>query len=82
MREVDRASRTPPWQQIAAVLRAEIAGGRYGPDTPLPSLTTLSQRHGVNRKTARKAMTALAAEGLVEVEEGMGYYLKRLPAAG
>lgn len=77
MREIDRASRTPPWQQIAAHLREEIAAGRYGLDAPLPSVSRLVQIYGVNRKTANKALMALAEEGLIEVEPGMGYYVRR-----
>lgn len=76
MREIDRSSRTPPWQQIAADLREEIAAGRYGPDDPLPSIKSLVQRYDVNRKTANKALASLADEGLVEVEPGMGFYVR------
>jgi DNA-binding GntR family transcriptional regulator len=77
MRSIDRASRTPPWQQIAADLRGEIAAGRYGPDDPLPSIGRLVQQYEVNRKTAHKALASLAADGLVEVEPGMGFYVRR-----
>jgi DNA-binding GntR family transcriptional regulator len=77
MREIDRASRTPPWQQIAAYLREEIDAGRYGPDVPLPSIDRLVQLFGVNRKTARKALVSLVEAGIAEVEPGMGHYVKR-----
>jgi GntR family transcriptional regulator len=78
MRQIDRASRVPPWQQIAAYLRAEIEAGKYSPDGPaLPSVTTLSQEWDVARRTANKALKALADEGLIEVEQGMGYFVKR-----
>ncbi len=77
MRSVDRSSRTPPWQQIAEVLRAEIAQGQYGQDDRLPSVAEIAAAWSVNRKTANKALLALAAEGLIEVEEGMGYYVRR-----
>jgi DNA-binding GntR family transcriptional regulator len=78
MRQIDRASRMPPWRQIADHLRAEIEAGRYDPDGPaLPSVTTLSQEWDVARRTANKALLALAAEGLIEVEPGMGYYVRR-----
>lgn len=76
MREIDRSLRTPPWQQIAAVLREEVTAGRYGPDDRLPSVGELAQAWGVNRKTANKALAALADEGLIEVEPGVGYYVK------
>ena len=77
MREIDRASRTPPWRQIAADLRQEIDAGTYGPDDPLPSIERLVQTYDVNRKTARKALTSLVDAGLVEVEPGMGHYVRR-----
>lgn len=78
MREIDRASRVPPHEQIAAVLRAEIKAGKYNPDgPPLPSVTTLSQQWDVARRTANKALRALADEGLIEVVEGMGYYARK-----
>lgn len=75
MREIDRTARTPPWQQIAADLREEIAAGRYAPDELLPSIERLVQMYGVNRKTARKALVSLADEGLAEAVSGMGYYV-------
>lgn len=78
MRTIDRASRVPPWQQIANELRKEIKAGRYSPDGPaVPSVTALSQQWDVARRTANKALRALAGEGLIEVVEGMGYYVRR-----
>ena len=77
VRSIDRESRTPPWQQIAAHLQADIAAGKFGPDDPLPSIISLTQEFGVNRKTAHKALQYLAEQGLIEVEPGMGYYVRR-----
>lgn len=76
MRRIDPASRVPPWRQIAAHLRDAIARADYPPDAPLPSITSLSQEYGVNRKTVRKAMAQLAAEGLIDEEPGMGYWVR------
>ena len=76
MREIDRSARTPPWQQIAADLEADIRAGKYGPDDPLPSTSTLVQMYGVNKKTVAKSQAALVAAGLVEVEPGMGFYVR------
>lgn len=78
MRQIDRASRVPPWQQIANHLRTEIEQGLYSPEGPaLPSVVRLSQEWSVARGTANKALMALAREGLIEVEPGMGYYVTR-----
>lgn len=76
MRRINPDSRTPPWRQIADVLRAAIVAGLYGPDDRLPSVASLAAEWGVNRKTANKALQALAEEGLIEVEPGMGYYIR------
>jgi GntR family transcriptional regulator len=78
MRQIDRGSRTPPWQQIADVLRAEIEAGAYDPDGPaLPSSKRLSQEWDVARRTALKALHALVGEGLAEMVPGMGFYARR-----
>lgn len=78
MRQIDRASRVPPWRQIADHLRAAIERGEYSPDGPaLPSVNRLSQDFDVARRTALKALQALAAEGLIEAESGMGYWVRR-----
>jgi DNA-binding GntR family transcriptional regulator len=77
MREIDHSLRMPPSRQIAAALRAELAEGRYGADDRLPSVAELAATWGVNRKTANKALQLLADEGLIEVEEGVGYYIRR-----
>jgi DNA-binding GntR family transcriptional regulator len=66
-----------PWKAIAAELRYAI-GHDMAPAEPLSSLTGLSAMYGVDRKTARKALKALAAEGLIERVPGRPY---RVPAA-
>ena len=77
MREIDRSLRMPPWQQIAGDLEADITAGKYGPDDRLPTAVTIVQIYGVNKKTAAKALQHLRDKGLVEVEPGVGYYVRR-----
>ncbi len=72
---VDHQGKTPVYQQIAAILRDEIARGVYPPGRPVPSETQLMQRFEVARLTARKAVRVLAGEGLVEVVPGRGAYV-------
>ena len=76
MRQLDPASRLSPWEQVAAMLRAEIGAGLYE-GSPLPSLDHLAQELDLNRKTVRKAYLKLIAEGLVETLNGRGYYVRR-----
>jgi GntR family phosphonate transport system transcriptional regulator len=70
-----------PWRAIAAELRAAIAGDMV-PGEPVGSAAELAAMYFVNRKTARKALVALAAEGLIEVRRGRGYFVRHAPEAG
>lgn len=74
---VDHEGKTPLYQQIAAILRAEIERGVYAPGRPVPSETQLMQRYEVARLTARKGVRVLADEGLIEVVPGRGAYVTR-----
>jgi DNA-binding GntR family transcriptional regulator len=61
--------------RLANLLREQIADGTLTPGKPTPSVTTLSQEHGVARQTAAKALRVLEAEGLVTRIPGLGYYV-------
>lgn len=74
---VDHEAPQPVYQQIAAILRAQIEAGELVPDRPIPGESTLMQRYGVARETARKAVRVLVAEGLVFVVQGRGAYVAR-----
>ncbi|GAB3924748.1 phosphonate metabolism transcriptional regulator PhnF [Microlunatus endophyticus] len=67
------------WRLIAEELRADIVEGRLGTGARLPSENELAQRFGVNRQTARQAVTALAGEGLVEARRGSGTFVTGAP---
>ena len=77
---VDYDLPTPPYRQIAAVLRDRIQSGQYKPGQRLPSITTLVQEYGVAHLTANKALRLLVTEGLAELSPGMGYYVTTPPA--
>lgn len=72
---------TPLWQQIAAALRADLAAGRYAPGDKLPTEAALAARFGANRHTVRRALAALAKEGLVAARRGAGVFVRAAPAA-
>jgi GntR family transcriptional regulator len=74
---VDHEGPQPVYQQIAAILRAQIEAGEVASDRPIPSEATLMQRYGVARETARKAVRVLVAEGLVYVVQGRGAYVAK-----
>jgi GntR family transcriptional regulator len=72
---IDPESPLAPYRQVAAILRERIEDGTY--TSRLPSIADLTQEFGIARTTAAKALRLLAAEGLAEVSEGMGYFVKR-----
>ncbi len=73
------ASRAPIWRSIAALLSDELGRGHYGVGEKLPTEADLSARFGVNRHTVRRALAALAAEGLVRPRRGAGVFVAATP---
>ena len=66
------------WRQIANILEAEIAAGDYaGDDGRIPTEKVLSARFDVNRHTVRRALAALAEQGVVKTEQGRGVFVNR-----
>lgn len=64
--------KTPLYHQIYLILKGQITDGVYGTDARLPSEQDLTERFGVSRITAKRAMDELAAEGLVVRERARG----------
>lgn len=62
------------WRQIAETLAAEVSAGRFAGGR-LPTEPALAQRFAVNRHTIRRAVAALAEQGLVRVEQGRGTFV-------
>ncbi|SDC45728.1 phosphonate metabolism transcriptional regulator PhnF [Ruegeria marina] len=72
-------SRTPVWKTIALSLTEDIAEGRYGEGDRLPTEAQLAATHGVNRHTVRRALSDLAAQGLVHARRGAGVFVAARP---
>jgi GntR family transcriptional regulator len=58
--------------QISQLLAEEIITGTYKPGDLLPSEAQVMEEYDVSRPTARSAMSALRAMGLVESRQGKG----------
>jgi GntR family transcriptional regulator len=65
------------YQQVADALREQITTGVLPPASPLPSETELMAAFGISRPTARAAIAALRAEGLITVLHGKGSFVRR-----
>ncbi|WOX23305.1 GntR family transcriptional regulator [Streptomyces solicathayae] len=68
------------YQQVAAAIREAILSGEYEPGTPLPSESQLMERYKVSRPTVRNAVSALRAEGLIDVHHGKGSFVRAASA--
>ena len=66
-------------RQIFLVLRDEISRGLF-PDGALPNEESLCERFGVSRITVRRALSDLAALGVVERRHGRGTFVLGAPA--
>ena len=67
------------YQQVAQRLRQDIDTGKYMPGDLLPSEPQLSRHYNVSRQTVRQAIAVLRAEGLLEVEQGRGTFVRQPP---
>lgn len=77
--QVDRAVDSPPYRQIASMLREAIRSGGLPPGERLPSETELIEHFGVARMTVRQAVQELRSEGLVIAEHGRGVFVRPAP---
>ncbi|WP_189240664.1 GntR family transcriptional regulator [Planomonospora parontospora] len=69
-------NRPTPSRRIAEDLRSDITSGRLQPGWKLPSGRELARRYGVTQNTANRALSILAAEGLIVVKTGSGTYVR------
>ncbi|WP_243879382.1 GntR family transcriptional regulator [Streptomyces sp. KS 21] len=65
----------PKYREIADALREAIRTGEYGPGDRLPGENPLAAQYGVAVMTARQALRALKAEGIVESRRGAGFFV-------
>ena len=70
---LDHDSPVPLHQQLADLLRGQIAAGKLA--GRVPSILGLAQDHGVSHRTAAHALTTLRGEGLIISVRGKGYYV-------
>ena len=79
MIEIDPASPTPLYRQIAEQFRRLIALGALRPGERLPAVRELAVRARVNRNTAARAIQQLESDGLVRTRVGQGTFVEEDP---
>ena len=65
------------WRRVADEIRGAITDGSIL--DLLPPEIALAERFNVNRHTVRRAISALAAEGLLRAERGRGTFVNAVP---
>jgi GntR family phosphonate transport system transcriptional regulator len=63
------------WRRIADDIRLDIIGGKLARGEQLPTEARLAERFAANRHTVRRALAALAEEGVVRAEQGRGTFV-------
>jgi GntR family transcriptional regulator len=74
---VVRTVSTPYYLQIAEILRAGIAEGKWQSGQLIPSEASLCEMFAVSRTAIRQALAQLVTEGLLHKEKGRGTFVAR-----
>jgi len=67
----------PVYLKLRDLVAAAIIEGRYREGEMLPSVRALAAEQGANPLTVAKAYQQFQADGLVEVQRGVGMYVAR-----
>jgi Predicted transcriptional regulators len=73
--QIDTASRTPIYRQLARQIREAVARGRLQPDSRLPSVRELSRELVVNPNTIARVYTELERDGVLNTRPGLGVFV-------
>lgn len=72
----------PVYLKLRDMIAAAIIDGRYAEGEMLPSVRALAAEQGANPLTVAKAYQQFQADGLVEVQRGVGMYVVKGTAEG
>ncbi len=77
MSSLDKSTHIPMYIQIKGIILDEIRSGKLKPEQQILSESNLAELYGVNRLTARSAITQLVNEGFLVRIHGRGTFVKR-----
>ena len=72
---ISTGSTTPIYRQLIDQIRLVILRGRLTPGDRLPSVRSLAQRLVINPNTVARAYGELARDGVIEPQQGKGYFV-------
>ncbi|HKS33736.1 MAG TPA: FCD domain-containing protein [Enterobacteriaceae bacterium] len=67
------------YQEIGEDLRRQIVGGQYPVGSRLPPERNIAETYGVSRTIVREALLMLELQGTVDIRQGSGVYVVRVP---
>ncbi len=73
--EVHTGSPSPIYEQIEIQIRRAVASGRLITGEALPSVRAMAERLTVNPNTVARAYSELTAEGIIESQQGRGFFI-------
>ena len=73
--DLDKSSKQPAYQQLAALLKAQIANESWPPGHKIPPEQVLAKQTGLSVLTVRQAIAQLVEGGLLAREQGRGTFV-------
>ncbi len=73
-RVIDPDSAVPPYEQVAKMMRDEIAEGTL--TSRIPSVHTIAEHHHVSHRVAARALEILKGEGMIVSVPGQGDFVR------
>jgi GntR family transcriptional regulator len=72
---VTTGANTPIYRQIVDQVRLAVATGSLAAGHPMPSVRSLAERLLLNANTVVKAYAELVRDGVLESQQGMGFFV-------
>ncbi len=72
---ISTGSTTPIYRQLIDQIRLVVLRGRLVPGDRLPSVRSLAQRLVINPNTVARAYGDLSRDGVIESQQGKGYFV-------
>ena len=72
---ISTGSTTPIYRQLIDQIRLVVLRGQLVPGDRLPSVRSLAQRLVINPNTVARAYGELARDGVIESQQGKGYFV-------
>ena len=73
--QITTGSKLPLYRQVVDQIRSAIAAGQLSTGDPLPSVRQLASELVVNPNTIAKAYASLVRDGVLESQQGRGYFV-------